>query len=103
MKSIVVAVALLALSMGAAQAFTYDGRSNLNPDGTARFTDPDDQLGDGSTKAKSKSGFNMQFSSGPTRSSNFAGPNLFVPSGNRAFNSPFQPQSNFGQSPFSPN
>src|ERR1700722_4394294 len=96
MKSIVIAVGLLALTGGAAQAFTYDGHSNLNADGTTKFTDPDDQLTDGSTKTgKSESGFSMQFSGGQTAAPGFGSQNRFLPSTNRAFNSPFQ-QNNFG-------
>ena len=62
MKSIAIAAVLLAFTVGTAHAFTYDGRSNLNADGSTKFTDPGDQLSDGTTKKKSKSGFSMSFS-----------------------------------------
>jgi hypothetical protein len=104
MKSIAIAVALIALTAGTAHAFTYEGQSNFNADGTTRFTDPDDQLADGSKKAKSKSGFTMQFSGGPAGSTTGAGTqNGFVPSGNRAFYSPFAQQNNFSHLPNNPN
>jgi hypothetical protein len=104
MKSIAIAVALIALTAGTAHAFTYDGHSNFNADGTTRFTDPDDQLADGPKKAKSKSGFTMQFSGGPSSSTTGLGPQSgFVPSGNSAFSSPFAQQNNFGHLPGSPN
>jgi hypothetical protein len=99
MKSIAIAVALLALTSGAAHAFTYDGRSNLNPDGTTRFTDPDDQLSDGSKTTKPKSGFSMHFGAGPSTQPGFGQQGPFLQSGNRAFASPFQQQNMYGQPP----
>jgi len=106
MKSIVCAVAVLVLMAGAAHAFTYDGRSNLNADGTTRFIDPEDQLTDGSgssNQTKSKSGFSMKFSNGSTDSTGLGVQNRFLSSGNRAFNSPFSSQSNFGPQSNFPN
>ena len=96
MKSVAMAIALLALTAGAAHAFTYDGRSTSSADGT-KLTDPDDQLTDGSHKSnKSKSGFSMHFSGGPsTAQPGFGVQNRFLPSGNRVFASPFD-QGNFG-------
>jgi hypothetical protein len=95
MKSIAIAAVLFALTAGSAHAFTYDGRSNLNSDGSTKFTDPGEQLSDGTAKKKSKSGFSMSFSGGQTNPS-FGGQNRFLPSSNRAFSSPFDQQSNFG-------
>jgi hypothetical protein len=100
MKSLALAIAVLILSAGAANAFTYEGRSSFNADGTAaRLTDPDDQLSDGSHKStKSKNGFTFQFS-GANSGNNAATNGPFVPSANSAFSSPFQRQRAFG-SPF---
>jgi hypothetical protein len=103
MKSIAFAVALLVLTAGAAHAFTYDGRSNFDSSGNQKFTDPDDQLTDGSKAAKSKSGFSMKFGSSSTDGASFGSQNRFLPSGNRAFNSPFASQSNFGPQSNLPN
>ena len=106
MKSIVCAVAVLVLTAGAAHAFTYDGRANLNADGTTKFTDPDDQLTDGSgssKQGKSKSGFSMKFSNSSTDQTGLGVQNRFLPSGNRAFSSPFASQSNFGPQSNFPN
>jgi hypothetical protein len=103
MKPIAIAIALLALTAGAAHAFTYDGRGNLNADGTTRFTDPDDQIGDGTKQTKSKSGFSMKFSGGgPTETNGVGVENRFLPSRNGAFYSPFQ-QQNLGASPYNQN
>jgi hypothetical protein len=100
MKSVAIAVALLALSVGSAHAFTYDGHSSYNPDGTAaRLTDPDDQLSDGSAKkSKSKSGFTMSFGGANSSANSSSANSPFLPSANPAFNSPFQRRA-FG-SPF---
>jgi len=95
MKSFAIAAVLFALTAGTAHAFTYDGRSNLNADGSTKFTDPGEQLSDGTPKKKSKSGFTMQFSGGQQNSPGFGSQNRFLPSANRAFNSPFS-QNNFG-------
>lgn len=108
MRSMAIAAALILLTAGAAQAFTYEGAGhNLNVDGTPRFTDPEDALTDGDkAPAKSKSGFSMHFSGGTTTPGfgsgsfgAFGSQNRFLPSANRAFNTPFQNQSNspFGQ------
>jgi hypothetical protein len=90
------AVALLILC-GNAHAFTYDGHSSsFNADGSTKFTDPDDQLTDGTAKKKSsKSGFSVHFSGGQTNAPGFGAQSPFLPSANRAFNSPFS-QNNFG-------
>jgi len=96
MKSIAIAAVLFALTAGAAHAFTYDGHSNFNSDGSQKFTDPDDQLTDGSTKKQSKSGFSLHMSGSQSTTPGFGAQNPFLPSANRAFNSPFN-QSNFGQ------
>jgi hypothetical protein len=103
MKSMAIAAALILLTAGAAHAFTYEGAGHsLNVDGTPRFTDPEDALTDGDkSPAKSKSGFSMHFSGGTTAPgfSPFGVQNRFGPSANRAFNTPFQNQTNspFGQ------
>jgi hypothetical protein len=103
MRSMAIAAALILLTAGAAQAFTYEGTGHsLNADGTPRFTDPEDALTDGDkAPAKSKSGFSMHFSGGTTTPGfgPFGVQNRFLPSANRAFNTPFQNQSNspFGQ------
>ncbi len=76
--------------------FPYDGHSSsFNADGSTKFTDPDDQLSDGTAKKKAKSGFSMHFSGGQTNGPGFSAPGPFLPSANRAFNSPFN-QNNFG-------
>jgi hypothetical protein len=106
MKSIVCAVAVLVLSVGAAQAFTYDGHSNFNSDGTMKYTDSEDQLTDGSAgsnPSKSKSGFSVKFGSSSTDSTGFGVQNRFLPTGNRAFASPFSTQGNFGPQSNFPN
>jgi len=95
MKSIAIAAVLFALGVGSAHAFTYDGHSNFNSDGSQKFTDPDDQLTDGSAKKKSKSGFSMSINGGQN-SAGFGSQNRFLPSANRAFSSPFDQQNNFG-------
>lgn len=93
MKSVAVAVALLALSVGSAQAFTYQSTSQMNADVKSNLADPDDQLANGSNK--SKSGFSMHFSGGPNDSSGPGVQSRFLPTRNSAFNSPFQPQSSY--------
>jgi hypothetical protein len=98
MKSVAAAVALLALSVGSAQAFTYQSTSQLNADVKSNLADPDDQLANGSNK--SKSGFSVHFSGGPTDSTGLGVQSRFLPTRNSAFNSPFQSQNNYD--PFSP-
>ncbi len=95
MKSIAIAAALFALTAGTAHAFTYDGHSSFNSDGSTKFTDPGEQLSDGTTKKKSKSGFSMSFSGGQANAPGFGSQNRFLPSANRAFSSPFE-QNSYG-------
>lgn len=96
MKSFAIAAVLFAFTVGTAHAFTYDGHSSFNSDGSTKFTDPGEQLSDGTTKKKSKSGFSMSFSGGQTNSPGFGSQNRFLPSANRAFSSPFDQNNNFG-------
>ena len=93
MKSVAVAVALLALSVGSAQAFTYQSTSQMNADVKSNLADPDDQLANGS--GKSKTGFSMHFSGGPTDSTSPGVGSRFLPTRNNVFNSPFQPQTSY--------
>jgi hypothetical protein len=67
-RALVIAGALaLALSAaGKAQAFTIDDKSNTNPDGSAKFSDPDSRLSGSGSNGKStfRSGpFSLQFGS----------------------------------------
>ena len=82
------AVAALAvlLAAGSARAFTYDSRTNQNPDGSARFTDPESALGKSSDD--SKSGFSVHFSGSGTNGQANGVDSRFLPSANNAFNSP---------------
>jgi hypothetical protein len=84
-------------AVGAAQAFTYDGRSSLNSDGTQRFKDPDAAL-QGNTKSNpngtsgAQNGFSFKFS-GANNGTN-ATQERFVPTQNGAFASPFAQPNN---------
>ena len=93
MKSIAIAAVLFALTAGAAHAFTYDGHSSFNSDGSQKFTDPDDQLTDGTSNKKSKSGFSMHITGGQTNMPAFGAQRGFLPSANPAFSSPFDQHS----------
>jgi hypothetical protein len=79
---------------GSAGAFTLDSHSLQNPDGTAKFQDPEAGLtGEGGKLPGSdKSGFSFHFSGGGSTSS--GSNSLFAPSANGAFSSPFAGPSN---------
>ena len=80
----------VALHTPSAQAFTVDGHSYTNSDGTSRFQDPDDAL----QKGSDGSGFSMKFSGGGGGSQDNAD-RLFLPSTGNAVGSPFQSRSGF--------
>jgi hypothetical protein len=87
---VLIAAAILCSMIGmSAQAFTYDNRTNQNPDGSARFTDPE-----GAAAKKLGSHFSMHFSGGSTNGQS-GYDNRFVPSANGVFASPFDSQNNF--------
>ncbi|MBV9521670.1 MAG: hypothetical protein JO010_02680 [Alphaproteobacteria bacterium] len=79
------ALAALTLAPGA-DAFSLDTKSGVNPDGTARFSDPDEQLPRLSSPANGEASSMTLFKSGPSslsfgvgRSDDRVAPNPLVP------------------------
>ena len=74
---VVLTAAVFGLSMlgavGAAQAFTIDDQSNTNPNGSAKFSDPDSRFSNGGSGGNGQTTYNygnttLRFGSGSQRS-----------------------------------
>ena len=89
-RTLVVAMVLSVGFAVSANAFTYDNRTNQNPDGSARFTDPDSALG---KRSSGDSHFSMHFSGGGPGGQT-SSDDRFVPSSNGVFSSPFNGPNN---------
>lgn len=91
-------VFLCAAMAGPASAFTYDTHTAQNPNGSFRFTDPEDKFSSGnkSAEATKNNGFSLHFNNSQTPQSGVQ--SRFLPSANDAFSSPFTRESDFSRS-----
>lgn len=84
----------LVIAAGSAQAFTYDNRTNQNPDGSARFADSDGlpaKHGDDD----GKSGLSLKFSGSGMNQAPAGVDSRFMPSANPVFSPPGTQPNNF--------